>query len=129
MPIAPAYQNPSLDGMVASWTAGVRWALFDGDPTDPDTPGVELSGSGYTSPAFAVSDFAAASGQSKDVAAPIDFGTSTDIYDEVGTHWAILDAAGGLVYSDDLDDTQVVEITAAGTDVTISPSIFFEDGE
>ena len=122
MPIADAYQNASLDGLVASWTAGTRWALFDDDPTNG---GLELTGAGYVAPAFATSDFAAAVDASKDVAAPIAFGTSTAAWDQVGTYWAILDSTGGVVYFDDLGESQVVLVDDAGVAVTISPSVFF----
>lgn len=125
MPIGDTYQNASLDGLVNSWTAGDRWALFNGVPVEAGGTGAELSGGGYTSPAFATTDFAAASGQAKTVAAPIDFGTSTDAYTDVGTHWAILDATDALVYWDDLPEADVVEVNAAGTDVSISPTLFF----
>lgn len=126
MPIGDLYQDASLDGVVDEWPAtGARWALFNGVPVDAGGTGVELSGDGYTSPSFAPADFAAASGQSKTVASPISFGTSTDAYAEVGTHWAILDSADELVYWDDLPDGDVVEVLAAGTAVEISPTIFF----
>lgn len=126
MPIGDTYQDASLDGVVDSWPAsGARWALFDGVPVEAGGTGVELSGGGYTAPSFAPADFAAAAGQAKAVAAPIDFGTSSAAYAEVGTHWAVLDSADALVYWDDLPDGDVVEVLAAGTDVTISPTIFF----
>lgn len=125
MPIAAAYQNDSLDGMVDAWPAtGGRWALFNGVPVAAGGDGVELSGSGYTSPAFVPADFAAAASQIKPVAAAIEFGESTAAYAEVGTHWAILDSLDALVYWDDLPEAQVVSVLAAGTDVSISPSLF-----
>ena len=129
MPIGANYQDDSLDGVVDAWPAtGAHWALFDGVPVEDGGDGVELTGSGYTAPTFAPADFAAASGNSKTVAAPIDFGTSSDAYAELGTHWAIVDSGGDIVYWDDLPDADVVEVNAAGTDVTISPTIFFQGG-
>ena len=57
------------------------------------------------------------------------FGTATGAYSDVATYWAVVDSAGLLCYWDDLAPDQVVEVDAAtASPVTISPSIFFEDG-
>lgn len=136
MPVGASYFDDSLDGIVAAWPAsGAHWALFDGVPGEDGGDGIELvdgtpgdpgvTAPGYTAPAFAPADFAAASGNAKTVAAPIDFGTSTDAYTELGTHWAIVDSLGALVYWDDLPEADVVEVNASDTAVTISPTLYF----
>ena len=128
MPLGDSYQAAGLDAVVASWpSSGARYALFDDVPVAAGGAGVELSGAGYTSPAFASSGWSAASGDAKTVTAAISFGTSTGAYASVGTHWAVVDSGGALVFWDDLSADQVVEVSASGSAVTISPTLSFAD--
>lgn len=132
MPIGENYQDASLDGVVDSWPAtGAHYALFDGVPIEAGGDGVELADDpdiapGYTAPDFAPSDWAAASGNAKTVSSAISFGTSTDVWAELGTHWGVVDGSGNIVFWDDLPEADVVEVNAASTAVEISPTISFQ---
>lgn len=120
------YQDAALDAVVGSWPAtGAHYHLFVSDPALEATAlDVELtSGGGYAAATFAPADFAAASGDA--TTATIDFGTSTDAYDEAAGWWGIVDSSGLLVYSDDLDSPVAVE--GAGVTVTRDVTVAFGD--
>lgn len=118
------YQDAALDAIIASWPAtGAVYRIFDADPT---TTGVELpSDGGYAPVAFTRSAWAAADAGLASTTDPVTLGTSTDGYGAVGTHWAITDSGGLLVYSAELDDE--LEVSEADTLVQFTPSIFFDN--
>lgn len=123
------YVNAALDALVDSWPAtGAVYALYESDPALETVPtDVELSGGGYTPPAFASADWDAATGGGKSTTVPVSFGTSTAAYTQTATYWAVVDSGGLLVFSDALTDP--IDVDAAGTDVAFTPSLTFADGD
>lgn len=132
MPVADAYKDDSLDGLVGGWPSSGKWRLYSSDPSQETTPSdVELaSDGGYAAVAYASTDWAASSGGSKAVASAISFGTSTDAYSDTATYYGITNGtdADDLVWSDDLGD-DAVAVGESGTDVSISPSLSMQDGQ
>ena len=113
-------QDAALDAVVASWAAtAATWRLFTGIP-DPGVNELPADG-GYAVGAYTGSEWAAASGGAK--AATVDLGTSTDAYGDVGSHWAICDASGDVIYWDEL--TVPLAVSAASTPVSFRPELFF----
>lgn len=124
MPLGATYVDGALDGVTDSWpSSGATYRLYASDPTLATLPGdVELtSAGGYASVAFAPADFTAG------VGSLVDFGTSTDAYSDVATYWGIVDGSDLLVFSDDLSDP--IEVDAASTAVSFTPTLSFADGE
>lgn len=130
MPIADAYQDDSLDGLVSGWPASGKWRLYASDPALATNPSdVELtSDGGYAAVAYASTDWAAAASSAKPVASAVSFGTSTDAYSDTATFYGITNGtdADDLIWSDDLDDP--IAVGEAGTDVAITPTLSFADG-
>jgi hypothetical protein len=130
MPLGADYIATALDDIVAGWPAtGATYNLFVSDPSlETTATDVELdSTGGYAGVTFAPSDWADASGNSKATTSAVSFGTSTDAYSDVATYWGILDTDGALVFSDDLDDP--IEVDAASTAVSFTPTLTFSDGD
>lgn len=123
------YVNAALDALVGSWPAtGALYRLYESDPALETVPAsVELSGSGYTPPAFASAGWAAAADGGKATTSPVSFGTSTAAYTQTATYWAVVDSGGLLVFSDAL--TEPIDVPAAGTVVAFTPSLTFADGD
>lgn len=124
------YVDAALDAVVGSWPAsGANYHLFVSDPAlETVALDVELtSGGGYVAQAFAPADFDPAADSSVSTAAPVDFGTSTDAYDDTATYWGIVDGTGLLVFSNDLDDP--IAVIEAGTAVSFTPTLTFADSE
>lgn len=119
-----SYQNAALDAIVATWpTSGAVYPLFDGDPT---LDGVELpSDGGYVAATFDPAAWAAADSGEKTTTDPVVFAVPTDSWGAVATYWGVRDSAGVLVYSAELADE--IEVSTAGTTVSITPSIFFDE--
>ena len=120
MPLAtePA-QDAALDAVVSSLPSPATWRLHVDMPADTST---ELApDGGYAAVGYSAGDWAAASEGAKE--ATVDFGTSTDAWSDVATYWAIHDAAGVVILWDEL--TEPVEVSTAGTAVSVSPALFF----
>lgn len=84
-------------------------ALFDGDPTDAGSGGVEVSGGSYGRVATAGADWNAASGGVVTNATDLDFPTPTADWGDV-THFATMDAstAGHFLYIGALDNAKTI---------------------
>ena len=120
MPIGADYEDACLDALVASFPAG-HYRLYWDLPTEA---GSELAATGgYAPVAHASTDWAAAAGGVVSTSAPVSFGTSTDAWSDVAGYWAITDSLGALVYWDLL--TEEIAVSAAGTAVEFTPSVFF----
>lgn len=112
-------QNAALDAVVSSWSAtAVTWRVFTGVPDGAN----ELPATGgYAPVAYTGSEWSAASNGGKP--ATVDLGTSTDAYGDVGSVWAICDAAGDPIYWDTL--TVPLRVESAGVPVSFRPELFF----
>lgn len=128
-PLDTAAQNAALDALLGRDLSGIptAWevALFTDHPL---LGGTELtSAGGYARAALNndLSDFpAAASGLKTSVT--VDFGTSTDAYSDTALYAVLIDAADSVTRWFARPLNQEVNVTAAGADVAVQLTNFWD---
>ena len=129
-PIDVTAQNGCLDALLgdnhASTTpSAFQLALFDGDPTQG---GVELTSSGGYARVVSIANnstnFPAADTGVKTGAAQA-FADSTDAYSAIGTYWVLFDDANPTVAWFYGALSELVNVTASGTAVAITPRLYW----